>query len=82
MRVRTTTVGDLLANRWQTAVRSAPGTEEAGCWTGPGLLVWVEPPAGIEPATPSLPSMRGWFTTPRNTSRDHTTTQVKGAVEG
>ena len=38
-RVLTTTFGDLLANRWQTAVRGAPGMEEAGCWTRPGLLV-------------------------------------------
>jgi hypothetical protein len=38
---------------------------------GPGLACWfgVEPPAGIEPATPSLPSMRGWFTTPCLTLR-------------
>jgi len=57
-----------------------PGTERlrafalvSGC---------VEPPAGIEPATPSLPSMRGWFTTPHSASRPHTTAQVRGAVEG
>ena len=34
-RVHTTTVGDLLANRWQLAVQGAPGIEEAGCWTRP-----------------------------------------------
>jgi hypothetical protein len=69
-----------LANLWQTAV--------AGSWhapgrvlTRPGLLVCGEPPAGIEPATPSLPSMRGRFTTPRNTSRYHTIAQVKDAAE-
>jgi len=45
------------------------------CWFG------VEPPVGIEPATPSLPSMRRWFTPPCRTSRDHTTGQVKGAVK-
>src|SRR5688500_2753191 len=33
--------------------------EQAGCWTRPGLLVCGGAPAGIEPATPSLPSMRG-----------------------
>ena len=38
-RVHTTTVSDLLANRWQTAVRSPPGMKQAGCWTRPGLLV-------------------------------------------
>jgi hypothetical protein len=41
-----------------------------------------EPPGGIEPPTPSLPSMRRSFTSPRGTSRDHTTAQVRGAVEG
>jgi hypothetical protein len=30
-------------------------TRQAGCWTRPGLLVWGGAPAGIEPATPSLP---------------------------
>jgi hypothetical protein len=30
---------DLLANRWQTAVRGAPRIRQAGCWTRPGLLV-------------------------------------------
>ena len=43
-RVHTTTFSDLLANRWQTAVRSAPGMEEAVCWTRPVLLVWVWSP--------------------------------------
>jgi hypothetical protein len=37
-------------------------------------------PAGIEPATPSLPSMRGWFPTPRSTLRPHTFTEVRGAA--
>jgi hypothetical protein len=47
--------------------------------TRPGLACWfgVEPPAGIEPATPSLPSMRGRFTTPCSTSRPHTSAQVE-----
>jgi hypothetical protein len=39
-------------------------------------------PAGIGPATPSLPSMRGRFTMLCNTSRPHTIAQVRGAVEG
>src|SRR5215218_8301662 len=34
----------------------------------PLVRACVEPPAGIEPATPSLPSMRRWFTTPCDTS--------------
>jgi hypothetical protein len=36
---RATTVGDLLANRWQTAVRNSSGVEEAWYETRPGLLV-------------------------------------------
>src|SRR5919106_1826540 len=54
-RAPATTVSDLLANRWQTAVRVAPGIRQAGYWTRPGLLVCGGAPAGIEPATPSLP---------------------------
>jgi hypothetical protein len=42
----------------------------------------MEPPAGIEPATPSLPSMRRWSTTPCDTARVHTTAQVRGAING
>jgi hypothetical protein len=38
-RVHTTTVSDLLANRWQTAVRSPPGMKQAGYKTRPVLLV-------------------------------------------
>jgi hypothetical protein len=38
--------------------------------------------AGIEPATPSLPSMVGWFTMPHSASHPHTTAQVRGAVGG
>ena len=37
-----------------TASASLP-MREAGRWTRPGLLVWDGAPAGIEPATPSLP---------------------------
>jgi hypothetical protein len=44
-----------LANLWQMAVRGSPGMQEAGCWTRPALMVWGGAPAGIEPATPSLP---------------------------
>ena len=35
-----------------------------------------------QPATPSLPSMRGWLTPPCSTSSCHTFTQVKGTAEG
>jgi hypothetical protein len=42
----------------------------------------VEPPAGIEPATPSLPSMRGRFASPWGTARAYTIAQVKGAAKG
>jgi hypothetical protein len=45
----------LQANPWQMAVRSLRSMQGPGA--GPGLGCWfvVEPPAGIEPATPSLP---------------------------
>jgi hypothetical protein len=44
-----------LAILWQAAVEGARPCVRPG--TGPGLSCWfvVEPPAGIEPATPSLP---------------------------
>jgi hypothetical protein len=73
----------LLARRWHAGPRAHPcRCDRPG--VGPGLACWfvVEPPAGIEPATPSLPSMLGEFTTPCRTSRAHTTTLVRGAVEG
>ena len=65
------------------------GKRGCRCWsrhwsnTGLGLTCGfgVEPPAGIEPATPSLPSMRGRFPTPLSTSRTHITAQVRGTVE-
>ena len=44
-----------LANLWQMAVGSAPGMEEAGYKTRPVLVVCGGAPAGVEPATPSLP---------------------------
>jgi hypothetical protein len=49
------------------SVRNSVGMEQA--WHVSGLTCWfiVESPAGIEPATPSLPSRRGGFTTPCNT---------------
>jgi hypothetical protein len=44
---------------------------------------WVQPVRlGVEPATPSLPSMRGSFMTPCRTARSRTTAQVRGTVEG
>jgi hypothetical protein len=42
---------------------------------------WCGAPAGIEPATPSLPSMVGWFAPPCSTSCDHTIAHVEGAAE-
>ena len=74
----------------QVGLANFSGNAVAGSWrrgrsaAGPGLTCWfgVEPPAGIEPATPSLPSMRGSFTTPCSTSRGHTTVQVGGAANG
>ena len=53
-RVHTTTVSDLLANRWQTAVRSPPGMEEAGRDTRPGLLVWCGAPRRNRTGDPIL----------------------------
>jgi hypothetical protein len=41
----------------------------------------VEPPAGIEPATPSLPSMVGPFGVQRGTSLRSTEPQVTGPVD-
>jgi hypothetical protein len=49
---------------------------------GPSTVDAVCIPAGIEPATPSLPSMRGRFTKLCSASRDYTTAQVRGAAEG
>jgi hypothetical protein len=63
-----------------TAARTNPEREDNPAFAL--VIGLVEPPAGIEPATPSLPSMRAWFTTPRTTSRAHTTGQVKGPAEG
>ena len=51
---RETTVGDLLANRWQTAVRSAPSTQEAGRDTRPVLLVWGGAPRRNRTGDPIL----------------------------
>jgi hypothetical protein len=47
----------------------------------PLVSTCVEPPAGIEPATPSLPSMRGPFTSLCHTSRAYAGAQVTGAAE-
>jgi hypothetical protein len=58
------------------------GMQQTGCRTRRELLVWGGTPAGIEPATPSLPSMRRWFMTPCGTARSRTTAQVRGTVEG
>jgi hypothetical protein len=53
-RVRATTLGDLLANRWQTAPRSPPSMQEAGCWTRPELLVWCGAPRRNRTGDPIL----------------------------
>ena len=53
-RVHTTTVSDLLANRWQTAIRSHPETGQAGPWTTPGLLVWGGAPRRNRTGDPIL----------------------------
>jgi hypothetical protein len=44
----------------------------------PLVSLCVEPPGGIEPPTPSLPSMRGRFTLPCSTLRVHITTELRG----
>jgi hypothetical protein len=41
------------------------------------ILALTKTPAAIEPATPSLPSMRGGFTPPCSASRPHTYAQVE-----
>jgi hypothetical protein len=72
-----------MARRWHAGQKAHPWRcDRPG--VGPGLCCWfgVEPPAGIEPATPSLPSMRRRFTMSHATSRPHTSAQVKGAAEG
>ena len=53
-RVHTTTVSDLLANRWQTAIRSPLSMEQAGCWTRPVLLVWGGAPRRNRTGDPIL----------------------------
>jgi hypothetical protein len=60
---RSNRAGKSLANgdRRRSALQQARG------WTRPDLWFLCGAPAGIEPATPSLPSMRGWFTTPCTT---------------
>jgi len=61
----------LLADCWQTTLRV--GAEDAKCL----VELW-----GFEPLTPCMPLMRGWFTTPCNTSRIHITAQLRDAAEG
>jgi hypothetical protein len=70
-----------LANLWQTAVGGSRSRDRSG--TGPGLSCWfgVEPPAGIEPATPSLPSMVGPFGGQRGTSLRSIELQVAGLID-
>jgi len=65
-----------------TGIRPSPACNRPG--TRPGLVCrfGVGLPAGIEPAIPSLPSMRGWFTPPHSTLRSHTTVQLRGVANG
>jgi hypothetical protein len=49
-----TTIGDLLANRWQTAVRVAPRMRQARCDTRPELLVWCGAPRRNRTGDPIL----------------------------
>jgi len=63
----------------------------ATCWPQPGregrwpafplVSLGVEPPAGIEPATPSLPSMVGPFGGQRGTSLRPIERQVAGRID-
>src|SRR5215216_3931496 len=72
-----------MARGWHADGRHIPADAKRP-GAGAGLCCWfgVEPPAGIEPATPSLPSMRGRFTPPFRTSRPHTSAQVGVAADG
>jgi hypothetical protein len=53
-RVHSTTVSDLLANRWQTMVRSPRGMKQAGSLTRPMLLVWGGAPRRNRTGDPIL----------------------------
>jgi hypothetical protein len=72
-----------MARRWHAGPRAHP-CQHSRPGAAPGLSCWfgVEPPAGIEPATPSLPSMRRRVTTPSSTSPSRATAQVRSAIEG
>ena len=48
----------------------------------PLVSTWVEPPTGIEPATPSLPSMVGPFGGQHGTSLRSMELQVAGLIDG
>jgi hypothetical protein len=54
-----TTAGDLLANRWQTPVRSPPGMQEAGHRTRPELLVCGGAPRRNRTGDPILTMANG-----------------------
>jgi hypothetical protein len=53
-RAHTTTISDLLANRWQMALQGCSGMEEAGRWTRPKLLVWGGAPRRNRTGDPIL----------------------------
>jgi hypothetical protein len=72
-----------MTRRWHAGRRARPcRCDRPGIIPGLSCTFLVEPSAGIEPATPSLPSMRGWFATPHSTSRPRITAQVGGAIGG
>jgi hypothetical protein len=62
-------------------MRSATTALDGDSPAFPLVRACVEPPAGIEPATPSLPSMVGPFGGQRGTSLRSTEPQVAGRIE-
>ena len=70
-----------MVRRWHAGRNVSTPTQQAECWTRPVLLVCVEPPAGIEPATPSLPSMVGPFGGQCGTSLRSIELQVAGLID-
>jgi hypothetical protein len=53
-RVPATTICDLLANRWQTALGGPPSMRQAGCWTRPDLVAWGGAPRRNRTGDPIL----------------------------
>jgi hypothetical protein len=86
-------LGDLSRDEVPTVGQAGTEMCSPSGWSGPwidllspsltvarGQLVLLAPGA-MELESPSLSSMRGWFTTPCSTPRRHTTAQVKGAAQ-